>query len=322
MRDIVVIGASAGGVAALRRLTQGIPASLPAALIVAMHRSSPQSAIADILGKTAHLPVQWATDGQKICAAKLYLAPPDHQMRIDCGFIRVDKSPREGLYRPSINLLFRSAAAEYGKRVIGVILTGSLNDGTAGLWEIKRRGGVAVVQEPSEAAFDPMPTHAIENVSVDFVLPIDGIAQKLIELTQEHTSAPGPGRPANVLIVEDEVIAATALEESLRILGHEVSAAVASAEDALRVARSRPPDLVLMDIQLSGPMTGIQAARRLWEQFQIPTVYVTAFADSVVLDQLNGAGCYGYVAKPFHAKAVHAAVELALKRRQKELQRL
>jgi chemotaxis response regulator CheB len=320
MRDIVVVGTSAGGIQALQRLTKRLPPSFPAALIVVIHY--PPSRLVEILAKCARLPVQCASDRMPICRQHLYLAQPDHQLAVDRGLFRVDKSPKEGVHRPSINLLFRSAAAEYGRRVIGVILTGWLNDGAAGLWHIKRRGGIAVVQDPYDAEFPAMPTAATQDVSVDFVLPVELIAEKLIELTRENVEPNIPERPARVLIVEDEAIAASAIVERLQLFGYEVSGPVRSGVDALKVARTSQPDVVLMDIQLEGPMNGIEAARQIWEKFQIPTVFITAFADPITLDQVNSPECYGYIAKPFHSKAIHAAIELAIKRHQKEMPQL
>jgi chemotaxis response regulator CheB len=263
--------------------------------------------------------VQSAADLMPIAGGSLYLAPPDYQLWLENGLFRVDRSPKEGTHRPSINALFRSAAAEYGRRVIGVILSGALYDGVAGLWQIKKRGGVAVVQDPAEAAFPDMPRNAIENVSVDFVLPVSSISGKLVELSEEKTGFETPPRVIRILIVDDEAIAAQALKERFHLLGYEAIGPAQFGEDAVRLARNEQPDLVVMDIQLAGAMTGIEAARRIWAEFQIPIVYITAFANRETFDQVNTAAeCYGYVAKPFHTNAVHAAIELAIKRWDKE----
>jgi chemotaxis response regulator CheB len=318
LRDIVVIGASAGGLPALEYLATALPQSFPAALIVAMHNSA-RSLLAPYLATRAYLPVQWASDRMPICRQNIYLAPPDRQLAVDRGVLRVEASPREGVHRPSINLLFRSAAAAYGQRVIGVIMTGTLNDGTAGLWHIKRRGGIAVVQDPSDAEFPAMPRNAMNEVAVDFVLPLDLLTEKLIELTRDNGDPSESERPARILIVEDEAISAGAIAERLRLEGYDVVGPVRSGADAMDLAASERPDLVLMDIQLEGSMSGIEAARAIWEKFRIPTVYITAFSDSDTLDRVNGAECYGYIAKPFHSTAVRAAVGLAIKRHQKEM---
>jgi two-component system chemotaxis response regulator CheB len=318
-RDIVVVGASAGGVDALLRLTRDLPPSFKATVIVAMHCSA-QSALDQILSKSAKLRVQWASDGAEIRAGNIYLAPPDRQLSLARGYFRVERSPKEGLYRPSINLLFRSAASDYGQRVVGLILTGALNDGIAGLWDIKRSGGCVIVQSPNDAKFPHMPESAIQEVSPDFVLPIHTIAEQLLELTQgdDGPTDPPESRP-QVLIVEDEPIVADALEERLLSFGYRVSGRTASGEEAVTIAGRKPTDVVLMDIQLAGSITGIEAGRRIWEYFRIPVVYVTAFADPATFEQVNSRECYGYVAKPFHSKAIYAAVELAVKRHKKEM---
>jgi chemotaxis response regulator CheB len=319
MKDIIVIGGSAGGVMVLREITKALPASFPAAVIVAMHRAA-KSCLDQILGSTCALPTRTPGDLSPVLPRALYVAPPDQQLRLEGGIFRIEKSPKEGFHRPSVNVLFRSAALEYGKRVIGVLVSGALNDGTAGLWEIKKRGGLAIVQDPQEAAYPEMPNSAIQNVPVDFVLPAAAIAPQLVALSAESAPYDAPDRPIRILIVEDEAVAATALEDRLRQLEYETIGPARFGEDAIVLARSAAPDLILMDIRLAGRTTGIEAARQIWEASQIPIVYITAYADAETLDQLNNAACYGYIAKPFHTKAVHAAIELALKRRRRELQ--
>jgi CheY-like chemotaxis protein len=164
-----------------------------------------------------------------------------------------------------------------------------------------------------------MPQSAIANVTVDYVLPIEDIVQKLIELAE-----PGADRSASstlaakVLIVEDEQVVAESLKADLEDLGYHVCGSVGSGEKAIELIAERQPDVVLMDIRLAGRLTGIEAARRIWEQFQIPIVYVTAYADADTLAEVETTESYGYIVKPFHAKAVHAAVTLALNCREKE----
>jgi chemotaxis response regulator CheB len=320
MEKVIVIGASAGGVTVLQEITRVLPASLPATIIVVMHRTL-KSNLPAFLGATCALPIQTPSDGSPVQPRAVYVAPANHHLWLEDGLFRVDKSPPEGFYRPSVNVLFRSAATEYGRRVIGVILSGALNDGAAGLWKIKRRGGVVIVQDPLEAAFAEMPSSALQTVAVDFVLPAASIGHKLVELTAESTHDDAQDRPLRVLIVEDEAVAAAALEDRLRQLGYETIGPARFGEDAIVLAWSEAPDLIVMDIRLAGPMTGIEAARRIWEGVQIPIVYITAFADAATFDQVSNAACYGYVTKPFHTKAVHAAIELALKRRRRELVR-
>jgi two-component system, chemotaxis family, protein-glutamate methylesterase/glutaminase len=171
--DIIVIGASIGGVTALRTLFQSFPADFPAAIFVVQHVSPLQpSFLPAILQGQTGLHVAHAEDDEPIRAGRAYVAPPNHHLVIEPGHMHLTLGPRENRSRPSINTLFRSAALAYGPQVIGVILTGSLDDGTAGLWEIKRRGGVAVVQSPEDAECRQMPAEAINNVHVDYQVPI------------------------------------------------------------------------------------------------------------------------------------------------------
>jgi two-component system, chemotaxis family, protein-glutamate methylesterase/glutaminase len=184
-RDIIVIGASAGGLEALQRLIGGLPASLPAAVLVVLHRAPEQdSYLPLILRRAGHLPAADAWDGEGIQKGRIYVAPPDRHLLIEDGALRLVRGPKENHTRPAIDPLFRSASREFGPRVVGVILSGTLYDGTAGLFDVKRRGGVAVVQDPHEALFPGMPESAIGNVEVDHVLPAAEIARLLARLAE------------------------------------------------------------------------------------------------------------------------------------------
>jgi len=186
--DIIVIGASAGGVEALSTLVGALPADLPAALFIVMHipAQSP-SRMPDILMRAGHLPAIQPSDGMAIAHGQIYIAPPDQHMLIERGRIRLVRGPRENRHRPAIDPLFRSAARSYGPQVVGVIVTGALDDGTAGLLAIKQCGGVAIVQNPEEALYPGMPRSALENVLVDHCLPLAEIAALLVRLA--HTPA-------------------------------------------------------------------------------------------------------------------------------------
>jgi len=184
--DIIVIGASAGGVEALVTLVGGLPADLPASIFVVLHiPPEGPSMLPTILGRSGPLVATHPVDGTAIEQRHIYVAPPDHHMLLEQGRIRVIRGPRENRHRPAIDPLFRSAGVAYGPRVVGVILTGSLDDGTAGLEAIKQRGGVAVVQNYTEALFSSMPHSAVEHVKVDYVLSLSAIAEKLRELAHE-----------------------------------------------------------------------------------------------------------------------------------------
>jgi two-component system, chemotaxis family, protein-glutamate methylesterase/glutaminase len=193
--DIIVIGASAGGVEALITLVRAQPADLPAAVCIVLHlpAQSP-SMLPSILERAGRLPTVQARDGMAIKHSSIYVAPPDQHLLIERGRLRVVHGPRENRHRPSVDPLFRSAARIYGPRVLGVILTGALYDGTAGLQAIKQRGGLAIVQDPADALYPGMPHSAVENVAVDYILPLAEIAPLLAQLAAQP--ADGAAAPA------------------------------------------------------------------------------------------------------------------------------
>lgn len=200
-RDIIVIGASAGGVHALCEVVESLPPDLPAAVFVVLHLAPHgRSALPAILGRSACLPASHPTPGEVIEPGRVYVAPPDHHLAIDGGRVLLSRNASENGYRPAIDVLFRTAARAFGPRVVGVVLTGNLDDGTAGLAAIKRCGGVAVVQDPEEADYPSMPESAIANVAVDHVLPLGDIGPLLDRLARE----PRPAGLADSGAVEEE----------------------------------------------------------------------------------------------------------------------
>src|SRR5439155_14810652 len=185
--DIVVVGASAGGVEALATLVSTLPPKLPAAIFVVLHISAHSpSFVSDILSRSGLLEAVQASDGMEIKHGRIYVAPPDHHMLVERGNVRVVRGPKENRHRPAVDPLFRSAAEAYGPRVVGVVLTGGLDDGTAGLLAVKRRGGIAVVQDPEEALYSSMPLSALTHVEVDYRLPLSGIGPLLVRLASEQ----------------------------------------------------------------------------------------------------------------------------------------
>src|SRR5437588_1316031 len=187
--DIIVIGTSAGGVEALVKLVRGLPADLPAAVFVVLHipAHSP-SLLPAILSRAGRLPAVHSTDNTKIEPGCIYIAPPDNHMLIEQDHICVVRGPKENRHRPAVDPTLRSAALTSGPRVIGVILTGALDDGTAGLLAVKRRGGIAVVQDPQDALYPSMPQNAIEYVDVDHIVPLSQMASLLKRLVDEKTA--------------------------------------------------------------------------------------------------------------------------------------
>ena len=180
-RNIIVIGASAGGVEALCELFKPLPEKLDAAIFVAMHVGA-DSILPQILtrcGKVPAIPAKNKKPYKRGCA---YVAPPQHHLLLKNGFTVLSRGPRENGHRPAIDVLFRSAAREHRSKVIGVVLSGGRDDGSAGLFAIKSRGGVAIVQDPTEATAPNMPQNALNMVDVDFCLPVRQIAVLLPQL--------------------------------------------------------------------------------------------------------------------------------------------
>jgi two-component system, chemotaxis family, protein-glutamate methylesterase/glutaminase len=181
--DIVVIGASAGGIEALIEITSNLPKDFPAALFVVVHLPSyGPSVLPEILSRAGKLPAAHPQHGDEIVPGRIYIAPPDKHLLLKNGHIHIAHGPRENRQRPAVDPLFRTAAISFGPRVVGVVLSGNLDDGTAGLRAIKSLGGTAIVQDLETAVYHGMPQSAIENVDVDFVLPVKDIAAKLVVL--------------------------------------------------------------------------------------------------------------------------------------------
>lgn len=198
-RDIVVIGASAGGIGALRMLLAGLPADLPAALFVVVH-VAPDSpgVLPGILDRAGPLPALAARGGEPIRAGRVYVAPPDHHLLLTDTHVHLSHGPRENRHRPSIDVLFRSAAVAHGARVIGLVLTGLLDDGAAGLWAIKRRGGLALVQDPADAEYPDMPLAALRATRVDRSLPLAELPDEINALVRQPVVGLAPPIPSGM----------------------------------------------------------------------------------------------------------------------------
>ncbi len=184
---IIVIGASAGGVDAIGRLTAALPADLDATLFVVLHIGAHKSQLPALLNHSGQLQARHPGNGEAIRRGHIYVAPPDHHMVLEDGMIRLTRGPRENWARPAVDPLFRSAARAYGPGVVGIILTGGLNDGTAGLFEIKQRGGTTIVQDPDDAVDPGMPRSALRHVAVDHCLPLQDIPPLLAGLVAGRT---------------------------------------------------------------------------------------------------------------------------------------
>jgi two-component system chemotaxis response regulator CheB len=201
-RDLIVIGTSAGGIGALRRVIGGLPPDLPASVVVVLHLA-PLSAsrLPEILAREGPLPVAHAVGGLLLAPGRVLVAPPDHHVVIqEGGRVSVTRGPRVNGVRPAIDVLFRSAARTHGARTVGVILTGTLDDGASGLASIRRRGGVAVVQDPKDAEFPDMPRAALALAGADHVLPareIPALLGRLVRADLEEVPMKRGAREGN-----------------------------------------------------------------------------------------------------------------------------
>ena len=205
--DIVAIGASAGGVEALVQLVSRLPRDLPAAVFVVLHiPAHTASRLPRILERNGSLPALHPRHGDPIEHGRIYVAPPDQHLLVEQGRIVLAHGPRENGHRPAVDPLFRTAARAYGPRVVGVVVSGMLDDGTAGLAAIKLRGGTAVVQDPEEALFSGMPRSAIENVAVDHCLSLAEIGPLLARLAREPVSEEGAGAVPEKMDYEADIV--------------------------------------------------------------------------------------------------------------------
>jgi two-component system chemotaxis response regulator CheB len=240
---VVVLGTSAGGLDVLRTIVAGLPADFPAPVAIVMH-TAPQSpgVIADILARAGQLPARTVSNAERLNAGTIYVAAPDYHLVIEPGRIRATKGPKENRFRPAIDPLFRTAAQVYGPGAVGVILTGGLDDGTAGLWTIKQLGGVAVVQDPAEALYPSMPQSALRHVRVDHCVPVADMAPLLVRLVSQ---LPEQGE----CVVPDEINT----EIDIAKEGHPVDAGL---EHVAEPSRYACPEChgVLLRLKGDGPM--------------------------------------------------------------------
>lgn len=195
---IIAIGASTGGLEAIKQLITGLPPDFGPPIFIVWHMAPEvQGIIPGLLNKLNTIYAAHAIDGETISPNRIYVAPPDHHLLIEEGMVRLSRGPKENHFRPAVDPLFRSAAYTYGNRVIGIVLSGALDDGTAGLWRIKYSGGTAIVQDPVDAEVPSMPESAIREVEVDYCLPVSEMAALLMRLSNA-------GAPIDSKTVKDD----------------------------------------------------------------------------------------------------------------------
>lgn len=189
VRDVVVIGASAGGFSVLLDLVARLPAEFPASVLIVLHVGAHPSVLPELLNRRSSLPVMHARSGEPLQPGRIYVAPPDHHMLVEEGAIRLTRGAKEHHARPAIDPLFRSVAIDCGARVVGVVLSGRLDDGTAGLQAIQQCGGLVIVQDPADAEQPSMPASACAHVAVDHCVPRARLAETLIAVAGQPVSA-------------------------------------------------------------------------------------------------------------------------------------
>jgi two-component system chemotaxis response regulator CheB len=267
-RDLVVIGASAGGVEVLRKVVADLPADLAAAVCIVLHIApgSP-SALAPILQRAGRLPCRAAADGEQLQVGQILVAPPDRHLVVEDRRVKLTLGPRENGHRPAVDALFRSAARERGGRVIGVILSGTRDDGAAGLAVIKACGGAAVVQDPKEALYAGMPASAIAHVAVDAVVPSALIASTVAAMVN---GGEGPTGAAPAAGQDDDPPrgeqVTTICPECGGVLSERVESGMTQWE--CRVGHRYSPDS-LADAQAQGVEAALWAAIRALEDRQV-----------------------------------------------------
>lgn len=192
-RDILAVGASAGGVEALLSLARTFPADLPASVLVTLHLPPHmRSSLDEIMGRAGRLPAAFARDGEILRKAHIYIAPPDRHLLLDGPRVCLGEGPRENNSRPAIDPMLRSAAVCCASRTIGVVLTGTLGDGASGLWAVRQAGGIAVVQDPSDAAFPEMPLAALNRANPDHVVSLADLPALLESLVRQPAGETRP----------------------------------------------------------------------------------------------------------------------------------
>lgn len=185
-RNIIVIGASAGGFEALKKLVADLPVKMDASVFIVWHMSPDLKGILpQVLNRSQTMFAAHALDQEKVNVSRIYIAPPDHHLILEKGSMRITRGPKENRFRPAVDPLFRSAAYAYGNRVIGIVLSGALDDGSAGLWTIKQFGGTTIVQDPNDAEVCSMPANAMKAVNVDHIVPIEEMGSLLARLVEE-----------------------------------------------------------------------------------------------------------------------------------------
>ena len=319
-KDIIVIGGSAGAVQVLKALVEDLPHDLAAAVLAVVHipPSSP-GRLPEILQRRSALRVAWAEDGEPIETGRVHVAPADQHLVVEAGHIRLTRAPRENHSRPAIDPLFRSAALAYGPRVIGVVLSGRLDDGTAGLWAVQERGGTSVVQDPDDAAHPDMPRNALAYTAADHVVSTGELGSLLVRLVGE--AVPSHEEPASPALELEVKIAmeANALGQGVMSLGPTTPYSCPECHGVLmRVGNEGIPRFrchtghaYSLDSLLASTTEGVEGA--LWSALRAVEETVLLLREAARREPANGANAReSFFASRFEQKAREAESRAAL----------
>ncbi len=243
-KDIIVIGGSAGSIEPIRTVLRNLPADFPGSLFIVIHTSPNSPGVLNaIFNAAGPLAAASAPDGERIAPGRVYVAPADHHLVIEPGKVRLTRGPKENRFRPAVDPLFRSAAQTYGPRVVGILFSGGLDDGTSGLWTVKQLGGTAIVQDPHEAWAPSMPQSALQHVRVDHVLHAEEIAPLLVRLVSTPADLQEGDRavPEDLRIEVDIANAGNAMDAGVLKLGTPSNYACPECHGVLLEMKERAP---------------------------------------------------------------------------------
>ncbi|MDK1377479.1 MULTISPECIES: chemotaxis protein CheB [unclassified Sinorhizobium] len=240
-RDVIAIGGSTGAVGALKELLRELPSDLAATVFVVIHVGARgKDLLADIFNAHAKIPVTTATEGERVERGHAYVAPADHHLLVVDNVIRLGRGPRENWARPAIDPLLRSVGVNYGPRAVAVILTGMLNDGAAGLADLKRCGGLTVVQNPADAEAPDMPLGALKASDVDYRASLADLPSLLLHLTEQEAGPPMPV-PKEVKLEVDIALGREVDTAAIAKIADTVALSCPSCGGVLSQIKSRPP---------------------------------------------------------------------------------
>jgi two-component system, chemotaxis family, protein-glutamate methylesterase/glutaminase len=240
-RNIIAIGGSLGGIDAAKQLFAALPKDFPAAIFITVHvGSNGLNAVAEVLGSGSTIPINTAVDGEPVQEGRVYVAPADYHLLVLQDVVRLGRGPRENMARPAIDPLLRSVGISCGGRAIGVVLSGWLNDGAAGLADLKRCGGLTVVQNPSDAQARDMPLAALHAVDVDYRAPSTELGALLMRLVEENAeSLISP--PADIQLEVDIALGRPVGTEAMATIATPVALTCPHCSGVLSQIKHEPP---------------------------------------------------------------------------------